>query len=95
MFRYRIVADERTSVDEALLMLRTTLDRSSVSESARALAITEVSAVLGQFVADGRKLAAAGSQLRASRDVSGDGYLIHVAYMPAAAKSWLTRLLGR
>lgn len=95
MFRYRVTADENTSVDAVIGDVRSRLDRSDLPESARALALAEVSAIAAQFVADGRKLSALGSQFRASRDITGDGYAIQITYAPAAAKGWLARLMGR
>jgi hypothetical protein len=95
VFRYRIAADENASVDALIADLRSRLDRTTVSPPLRALAIAEANSVLRQFVDNGRKLSALGSQFRASRDIKGDGYIIRIAYVPAASKGWLSKLLGR
>jgi hypothetical protein len=95
VFRHQIAADENASVDALIADLRSRLDRTTVSPPLRVLAITEANSVLRQFVDNGRKLSALGSQFQASRDIRGDGYAIHIAYAPAASKGWLSKLLGR
>lgn len=95
MFRYRVTANENTSVEAVIGDVRSRLDQSDLTESARALALAEVSAIAAQFIANGRKLSGLGSQFRASRDITGEGFSIRVAYAPASSKGWLMRLLGR
>jgi len=95
VLRHRIAADEGSDVDSIIADLRSRLDRTNLPFANRALVTAEVAAVLCQFVDDGRKLAAHGSQFRASREIKGDGYAIQIGFTPLAAKGWLSRLLGR
>lgn len=95
MFRHRIAADENTDVDALVADLRLRLDRTQLPPERRALALAEATAVLSEFVVNGRKLAALGSRFSASRVISGEGYAVTLAFSPGASKGWLSRLLGR
>lgn len=89
------MADESTDAETALADLRDRLERSLVQPERRALVLAEARAVLTEFVANGRKLSALGSQFSATREIKGVEYTVAVAYAPRSSKSWFARLLGR
>ena len=94
MFRYKIAADEKSDVNALLADLRSRLDRTQIAPERRALVLAECDAVLKEFVANGRKLAALGSQFSASRQINGEDYSVAIAFSPKASKTWLSRLMG-
>lgn len=95
MFRDRIVLNERSDVESLLAGLEGRLEGSRLDPATRALATAEARAIAGQFVSDGRRLAALGSQFNARREMKGAGYSIDISFRPQASRGWLAKLLGR
>lgn len=95
MLRERIALDEKSDADALLAALQAQLNAARLDAPIRALITAEVRAIVTQFLADGRKLSALGSQFNARREINGDGYSISIAFRPQASKGWLSRLLGR
>jgi hypothetical protein len=94
LFRSTIRANERTDVDAAIQRFQSEMRRSKppLPDAVSALIVAEARGTLDEIVARGREVAALGSQMVVSRDISGEGY--HVAIMFNAGKrSLLSRLV--
>jgi hypothetical protein len=94
MLRRTISATERTEVDATLVALRQVCAQANISEQQSAIIINHVREVLQQLIDRGKQLAAMGSQMRVTRDVTGSGYAIRLAFSANTRTSFFERLLA-
>lgn len=92
MFRATIEASESTDVDATLAMLQGKGERSGLSGPELSLALAQTRAVLSELVQRGKELAAIGSQMRVTRELTGEKFSITLIMGAGERPSLLNRL---
>jgi hypothetical protein len=80
VLRTTVTADENSSVDAVVGDLRTRCESNGLSLPSIELLTGQVREILTPLVANGRKLAAQGSQLNVTRDINVDGYSVRLIF---------------
>ena len=93
MFRTTIRADENTDVEAAISDLRNQCERANFASVISELVITQAHDVLASLVERGRELAAMGSQMSVTRDVTGDGVSVKLIFRANDRRSFWRRLV--
>lgn len=94
MFRRTINASQRTDVDAELAALTAAGMEARLSPQALELIVVQVGTLLRQLVERGKQLAASGSQMHVTRDISGSGYAIKLNFSLNARLTLVQRLLS-
>lgn len=80
MFRARIMASERTSVDREVARLKERASTRGLPPSKVEALTAEVGEVLSAFVERGRTIVAANSRMTVDRTVEGPGYQVRIHF---------------
>jgi hypothetical protein len=98
VFRATVTADENTNVDTAVGDLRARCESGGVAPPAIEMVTAQLREILTPLVANGKILAAQGSQLKVTRDIGADGCDIKLVFCSGIPRAgWrkvLDRLLG-
>ena len=98
MFRTTVTADEKTDVDIAMSDLRARCEGSGVDPQAVEMMTAQLREILKPLIANGKMLAAQGSQLKVTRDIGADGCDVKLVFSSGIQRAgWrkvLDRLLG-
>jgi hypothetical protein len=82
-----------TDVEAAVAGLRARCAEAGLAPALTDLLLTETREVLSSFVEQGKRIAAVGSQMEATRDITGDGYFIRLIFREGVRRSFIQRLL--
>jgi hypothetical protein len=93
MLRVTIRATPDTDVDAETKNLRQTAERTGLEPTLVDRIAEEADGVVRDFVKRGRELKALGSQLKAEREIRGDGYEIRVSFDTVPQVGLLGRVL--
>ena len=81
MLRESINADNDTDVEAVVARLRTKCTDAGISQIHTDLLLKETREVLSSMIAQGRRLSSVtGSQMKVSRDITGDDYAININF---------------
>ena len=94
MFRTTIRADESTDVEATISDLRNQCERANVAPAVSEMIVTQVRDVLAPLVERGRQVAAMGSQMSVTRDVTGDGVSVKLTLRANVRPSFFERLIN-
>jgi hypothetical protein len=98
VFRATVTADEKTNVDLAVSDLRARCESGGVAPPAVEVVTAQLREILKPLVANGKTLAAQGSQLKVRRDIGADGCDVKLVFSSGIQRAgWrkvLDRLLG-
>lgn len=94
MFRRNISATEHTDVDAEVAALKSACVDARLTPQLCDLVASEVGAVLRQLVDRGKQLAAMGSQMNVTKEVTGTGYSIKLSFSANERPSFLQRVLA-
>jgi hypothetical protein len=92
MLRETIHANIDTNVDRATAGLRERCLAAGLDQPATDLLVNQTADVLKALVDQGRRIASVGSQMKATRELSGDGYLIRLEFGQGIPEGLLQRL---
>ena len=93
MFRATIHATEESDVEMEVSAFRAKVDQAGLAPMVAELIVKQVGDVLTQLVANGRKLAAMGSQMQVTREIADQDYLVRVEFGTGRRRSWLHRIV--
>jgi hypothetical protein len=93
MFSTIVHATERTDVEAEVTALRANCERAGLAPTLIDLLTTQFREVLALLVESGKELASTGSNMNASREVSGDGYSIKLVFGAGSRRSFLLRMI--
>ncbi len=92
MFRATIRADENTNVEAAIADLRIQCERAGLTLPVSEMVAAQTQMVLAPLVERGRQLAAMGSRMHVTREVSGAGFSVKVDFRANVRRGFLERL---
>jgi hypothetical protein len=95
MLRETIHADVDTNVDREAAGLRERCIAAGLGQPAADLLVNQTADILKALVDQGRRIASVGSQMKATRELSGDGYLIRLEFSQGIPEGLLQRLFKR
>jgi len=93
MFRTTVQATERSDVDGAITALSARCEDAGLSQTLTDLLTSQARQVLGILVERGNQLASMGSQMRVTREISGEGYSVKIVFQCGQRRTLLQRLL--
>lgn len=98
MHRETVTADENTSIETVIETLRARLQRNGVSPQTIDALCSQTNELLSSLIKNGKVLAAQGSQLKVTRELSVDGHNIKLIFGAGAPRpgwrKFLDRLVG-
>jgi len=95
MLRETIHADIGTDVELEIAKLRERCLASGLDTALSDLLIQQANETLTQLVEQGQRIASVGSQMEATRELSGEGYRIRLLFSQGVKKGLLQRLLDK
>jgi hypothetical protein len=95
MLRETIHASIDTNVEREAAKLRARCEASGLDQLSAELLVGQTAEILSSLVIQGRRIAAAGSQMEATRELSGEGYLIRLVFNQGVQKGFLQRFVDR
>jgi hypothetical protein len=95
VFRTTVTADENTDVDVAVGDLRSRCERSGVAANTVDALAEQLRTILSSLIANGKVLAAQGSQLNVTRDIGFDGHEVKLIFGAGIPRSGFRKLLSR
>ena len=93
MLRETVRANIRTDVEAVVSQLRTKCNDAGIAPGVADLLLTQTRQVLSSLVEQGKRIAAVGSQMEATRELTGDGYSIRLIFREGVRRSFLQRLV--
>ena len=95
MLRESINADNETDVEVVLAQLRTKCNDAGISQINTDLLLKETGEVLSSLIMQGRKLSSiACSQMKATRDITGERYSIRVNFSAGVRPSGFQKVMS-
>jgi hypothetical protein len=95
VLRETIHANLGTDVDAVVADLRAKCLEAGLSPALTALVSTQADQVLSTLVEQGKRIAAVGSQMEATRDITGDGYSIRLIFSNGVHRTFAQRLFDK
>lgn len=95
MWRETIHANIETDAAQEAVRLRERSVAAGLDRPSADLLAAQATEILTALVDQGRRIAAVGSQMEATRELSGDGYLVRFVFSQGVRKGLLQRLLER
>jgi hypothetical protein len=95
MLRETIHASIDTSVERETTRLRERCEVAGLDQTSAELLVRQTAEVLSALVEQGQRIASVGSQMEATRELSGDGYLVRLIFNQGVQKGFLQRLLEK
>jgi hypothetical protein len=95
MLRETIHANVDTNVDRTTTELRERCVAAGLDQPAIDLLVNQTADVLKALVDQGRRIASVGSQMKATRELCGDGYLIRLEFSQGIPEGLLQRLFKK
>ena len=93
MLRETVHANIGTDVEAVVSRLRVKCADAGLAPPVVDLLLMQTSQVLSSLVEQGRRIAAVGSQMEATRDLTGDGYSIRLIFREGVRRSFFQRLV--
>ena len=93
MLRETVHANTGTDVEAVVSQLRAKCTDAGLAPAVTNLLLTQTRQVLSSLVEQGKRIAAVGSQMEASREFTGDGYSIRLIFREGVRRSLLRRLV--
>jgi hypothetical protein len=95
MLRETIHAGIDTNVEREAAKLRERCVAAGLDQPSAELLVRQTEEILSRLVDQGRRIASVGSQMEATRELSGEGYLVRLVFNQGAPKGFFQRLLDR
>jgi hypothetical protein len=95
MLRETILATIDTNVERETAKLRERCVAAGLDQPSAELLVRQTAEILSRLVDQGRRIASVGSQMEATRELSGEGYLIRLVFNQGVQKSFLQRFIDR
>jgi hypothetical protein len=95
MLRETIHANIETNVELETAKLRERCYAAGLDKSLVDLLVHQATEILTSLVDQGRRIASVGSQMEATRELKGDGYLVRLVFNQGVQKGFLQRLLEK
>jgi hypothetical protein len=86
-------ANTGTDVEAVVSQLRAKCGHAGLAATDTDLLLMQTRQVLSSLVEQGKRIAAAGSQMEATRDLTGDGYSIRLIFREGIRRSLFQRLI--
>jgi hypothetical protein len=93
VLRETVYANTGTDVEAVVSKLRAKWANTGLDPSLTDLLLTQTREVLSSLVEQGKRIAAVGSQMEATRDLTGDGYSIRLVFREGVRRSFFRRLV--
>lgn len=93
MLRETVHANTGTDVEAVVSQLRAKCADAGLAPAVTDLLLTQTQQVLSSLVEQGKRIAAVGSQMEATRELAGDGYSIHLIFREGVRRSFFQRLI--
>jgi hypothetical protein len=93
VLRETVHANAETDVEAVVSQLRTKCANSGVAPTDTDSLLLETRQVLSSLVEQGKRIAKLGSQMEATRDLTGDGYSIRLVFRQGVRRTFLERLM--
>ena len=87
MLRETLHLDKTTDVEAVIAGLRQKSAESGLSPLMADVLLTQVRELVSSFVEQGKRIAAVGSQLEVTRDLTGEGYSIRIIFREGVRRS--------
>ena len=95
VLRETIYDNVGTDVDAVVADLRAKCAGAGLSPAVTALLSTQADQVLSTLVEQGKRIEAVGSQMEATRDITGEGYSIRLIFSEGVRRIFVQRLLDK
>src|SRR3569833_1267098 len=95
VLRETIKVTAETDVDAIMSRLRSQCVNSALAPDIAELIVLQVGDLVRQLKEQGKRIAASGSQMEVTRDISGDGYSIRILFQEGVKKSFLQTFFDR
>jgi hypothetical protein len=95
MLRETIHANIDTNVEGETASLRERCLAAGLDQLSADLLVNQAAEILTALVDQGRRIASVGSQMEATRELSGEGYLVRFVFSQGVRKSFFQRLLQK
>jgi hypothetical protein len=95
MLRETIHASVDTSVDRETAKLRERCEAAGLDQLSVELLVRQTAEILSTLVDQGRRIASIGSHMEATRELSGEGYLVRLVFSQGVRRGFLQRLLEK
>jgi hypothetical protein len=95
VLREIINANTQTDIDAVVSHLRGRCADTGMPLALTELLLTQTQQVLSSLIVQGRRIAAVGSQMEATRELTGEGYSIRLVFREGVHRSFFQRLLDR
>ena len=95
MLREIIQAHVGTDVEAVVSRLRVKCAKAGIAPPISDLLAAQTREVLWSLVEQGRRIAAVGSQMEATREIGGEGYLIRIIFREGVRRSFVQRVFDR
>lgn len=95
MLRETIHVDTGTDVEITVSRLRDKFTDAGLAPMISEVLLNQVHEVLASLVEQGKRIAAVGSQMEVTRDLTGDGYSIQIIFREGVKRTFLQNLFDR
>jgi hypothetical protein len=95
MLRETIHASIDTNVERETAKLRERCLTAGLDQPSAELLVRQTAEILSILVDQGRRIASIGSQMEATRELSGEGYLVRLVFNKGVRKGFLQRFLDK
>jgi hypothetical protein len=95
MLRETIHASVATNVEHEAAKLRERCVAAGLDQPSAELLVSQTAEVLSALVEQGRRIASVGSQMEATRELSGEDYHVRLVFNQGARKGLLERMLEK
>lgn len=95
MLRETIHATIDTNVEREVAKLRERCEAAGLDQLSAELLARQTAEILSRLVDQGRRIAAVGSQMEVTRELSGEGYLIRLVFNQGVQKGFLQRFVDK
>jgi hypothetical protein len=95
VLRETVHANTGTNVEAVVSQLRGKCGHAGLAATDTDLLLTQTRQVLLSFVEQGKRIAAAGSQMEATRELKGDGYSVRLIFREGIRRSLLQQLIDK
>jgi hypothetical protein len=93
VFRTTVRADETTNIEAVVGDLRAECERAGMIAPLVSLIEAQTREILTPLIERGRQFAGQGSQIQVTRDLTGDGYAVHVVFGAGLRRSFWDKLV--
>lgn len=95
MFRETIYANIHTDVERETAVLHDHCLAAGLDQPTANLLVSQAADTLKALVNQGQRIASVGGQMEATRELSGDGYLVRLVFSEGVRKKFFQRLLEK